>query len=169
VAATEAVKRVLAEAEETFLADDTYTLGVWNARVGETLAVAARGLSAHVEQGDLLLNDDIALEQAELFADVCAEAIRAAAHSWGECSPAEAREEILCLLEEAYAFAPERPGWDDLMLALLRGTAALEPVTSGLREGDLPVTTFLSTGGKASSCFMEVARQAYWAVYVLCA
>jgi hypothetical protein len=169
-AAIEAVKRVLAGAEETFLADSSYSMGTWAMRVQETLSVAARQLSARVEAGDLLFNDDVALEQAEVFADITAEAIRAGAHFWGECSPASAREEILDLLGDEYSFAPDRPGWNDLLLALAGSMAALEPVANALRDGDLPKdAAFGGSHGGAATIFTEVARKAYWVVYVLCA
>jgi hypothetical protein len=166
VAAIDAVKRVLADAEESFLADSSYSMGTWALRVQETLSVAARQLGARVEAGDRLSSDDVSLEQAEVFADICAEAIRAAAHCWGECPPASAREKILSSLGGEYEFAPDPPGWADLLLALAGSIAALEPIANAMRDGDLRGGAMSSADGGAAASFTEVARKAYWVVYV---
>jgi hypothetical protein len=166
-AAIGSVRRVLLQAEENFPAEPGLSLGTWFARVQETIAVAARVTVGQIEGRRLLVEDDVAFEQAGVFADICAEAIRAAARLWGGNS-AKATDEILGLVGETEVSAA-RPGWDELLESLARCNAALEPMANGLRDGDLPMDVETSREGLVVNGFFEVAQQAFRMVHVLCA
>ena len=90
-----AVRRVLLLAEENFPAEPGLSLGTWFARVQETIAAAARVTVVQIERRRLLVEDDVASEHAEVFADICAEASRAAARL-GDCAPAGDRGTPRC-------------------------------------------------------------------------
>lgn len=164
--AIEAVRRALAEAEERYLIDPGATLGTWYARVGETLAVASRVALERIEGGHSLAQEEAAAEQAGLYADVCAEAIRAAAQVWGSRPATRAREEALERIASAEV-AQSPPSWEEMLRTLARCTAALEPLANGLREGDLPMGEPTECE-RVAQCFFEVADQAFSAVHSLC-
>ncbi len=156
----------LAALPSTAIYDPDLTLGIWLARGEETIAVAARVTLGQIERHRLLVEDDVATEQAGVFADVCGEAIRAAARIWGG-HLAQASEEILSLLG-ASEIAARRPGWDDLLISLAGCSAALEPVANGLREGDLPMDGEASHDGLVVQSLTGVARRAFEPVFLLC-
>lgn len=166
-AAIAAEKAVLAMAEENYLAEPGLSLGIWLARVEETLAVAARAVLAHIDHGCLLIEEDVAIMQAGLFADVSAEAIRAVVRLCGEQPRPEVKEKILELVATCDPLPP-RPGWDELQEALLRCQAALEPIANGLRNGDLPMEAAIDREGAVSNSLLEVARHGFAVVYALC-
>lgn len=128
----------LARAEEMYLVAPDATLGTWFARVTETIAVAARVVLEWIEEGRRLGETDIVGEQLGLFADICAEAIRAASRASGEGQVIQAREEIL---EMAFVspMALMDSTWGSRLRVLARCNAALEPLANGLRDGDLPM------------------------------
>ena len=165
-AATLAVQRGLLQAEEKYLVDPGATLGTWFARVQETIAVASQVTIARIEEWRLPTEDDVADEQVGLYADICAEAIRAAARVWGEQPSPRAREEILHLVSGRQPAAAPRC-WTTFLESLARCSAALEPLANGLREMDLPMDEPTDCGRVAES-LLEAAGHAFGAVYVLC-
>lgn len=166
-AATLAVRRVLLRAEDEFPSDPDLSLGGWFARVQETIGVASRVTLERIEQGRILVLEDVATEEAGLFADVCAEAIRAAARAWGG-NPLAASEEIFDFLARTEA-SGNRPGWDEILETLARCGAALEPVSNRLRDGDVPMTAVVDSDDAVMQGLLGVARQAFDVVYALCA
>jgi|GEM_PF-2983174 len=160
------VKRGLAQAEEKYLVAPDATLGTWFARDAETVAVAARVVLERLGEGRHAEDAGIDEEQLGLFADICAEAIRATSQVWNETPSAQAREEIVELI-----FASPRtltgPSWIGTLGSLAQCVAALEPFANGLRDGDLPM-------GEPTDCdrvaeaLLEVAIHALQAIYALC-
>jgi hypothetical protein len=155
----------LAQAEEKYLADPGVTLGTWFARVHETIAVASRVSLMRIEESRSLAEEDAAGEQIGLQADICAEAIRAAAQAYGG-RPSDAREEILSLILD-WHLTPARFQWLDLLESLACCNAALEPISNGLREMDLPMGAPADCGVVAQS-FVEVAGYSFNALHALC-
>jgi len=164
--ATLIVKRGLAQAEEKYLVAPEATLGTWFARVAETLAVAAQVALERIEDGRGCEESDVAAEQLGLFADICAEAIRAAAQVWGECPSDQAREEIVELIFSSPGCLTG-PSWVGSLGSLARCLATMEPLANGLRDGDLAM-------GEPTDCdrvaeaFLEVAVHALQAIDALC-
>ncbi|HVX31706.1 MAG TPA: hypothetical protein VHA80_01080 [Solirubrobacterales bacterium] len=160
------VERGLLQAEEKYLVEPGATLGTWFARVEETICVAARVTVLRIEEGRTLEGVGVAAEQRGLLADICAEAIRAAAVIWSPGPSPQVRAELLNVVSEA---AAERPmaGFGDVLVALARCSAALEPLANGLREVDLPMgePTDRATVG---DCFLELAAEAFGYVHVMC-
>jgi hypothetical protein len=134
IVARRMVQVVLAEAEELYLADADASLGTWLARVEETAAVAARETMGAIEARKILADPGTAGNIAGVFADLCAESIRAAGQLVPE-SP-DPREDILTALEGQERGAAF-PGWGDILEALASAQAALEPVANALRHGDV--------------------------------
>jgi hypothetical protein len=163
-AASLALRRGLAQAEEKYLADPAATLGTWFARVHETIAVASRVSLARIEESRSLAEEDVAAEQVGLQADICAEAIRAAAQAWG-VRPCDAREEILALVMNRHP-TPAESQWQALLESLICCNAALEPIANGLREADLPMGTPTDCEVVAVS-FIEVAGHSFGVLYGL--
>jgi hypothetical protein len=166
MAARLVVQRGLLQAEEKYLVDPGATLGTWFARVQETIAVASRVTLRRIEECRLPAEDDAADELVGLYADICAEAIRAAAQVWGERPSPRAREEILHLVSSRQPSA-DRLCWKTFLESLARCSAALEPLANGLREMDLPMGEPTDCERVAES-LLEAARHAFGAVYVLC-
>jgi hypothetical protein len=166
-AAIIAVRAVLARAEENYLANPDLGLAVWLARVEETLAVAARVTLARIEDHRLLIEEDVALGQCGVFADVAAEALRAASRLWGDRPGVEGTEDLLELVATG-DHRSARPGWDELLEVLARCQAALEPIGNALREGDAPMEAARDHDGALSDAFIDVARLAFGVVYPLC-
>jgi hypothetical protein len=164
-AARSSLRSGLAQAEEKYLAEPGATLGTWFARVHETIAVASRVSLERFEEARSLTEDDVAAEQVGLQADICAEAIRAAAQAWG-VPPTHAREEILGLVLSRHPTHPEFR-WIALLESLVRCNAALESLANGLREVDLPMGPPTDCHAVAES-FVEVAGHSYGALYALC-
>lgn len=160
------LKRGLAQAEEKYLVAPEATLGTWLARVTETLAVAARIILVRIEEGRRLEEEEVASEQLGLFADICAETIRATSKVWGEAPAELAREEVLAAI-----FATPRtltgPSWVGALGSLTQCLAAVEPLANGLRDGDLPM-------GEPTECdlvaaaLLEVGVHALQAIESLC-
>lgn len=165
-AAVAAVHRALVHAEEKYLIAPGSTLGTWFARVHETIAVASRVGLARIEDGRDLAEDETASEQLGLYADICAEAIRAAARVWVSEGSSEAREQIIELVS-ADQTGLERLCWEELVICILRCCAALEPIANGLRAGDLPMGE-PTDRTEVANCLQEVAGHAYRAAVVLC-
>jgi hypothetical protein len=165
-AAVRAVRRGLLQAEEKYLVDPGATLGTWFARVQETVAVAFGVTLSRIEESRPPSEEQIVEEQIGLHADICAEAIRAAAQLAVGGPSAGAREEILRLVSQRRPPAPQ-PRWAASLECLARCTAALEPLANGLREGDLPM-------GEPTDCdrvtesLLEAASQAFGMVHALC-
>lgn len=160
------VKRGLAQAEEKYLVAPDATLGTWFARAAETVAVAARVVLERLEEGHRPEEAGIAGEQLGLFADICAEAIRATSQVWGESPTPQAREEIVDLIS-ASPRTLTGPSWVGTLGSLAQCVAALEPLANGLRDGDLPM-------GEPTDCdrvaeaLLEVAIHALQAIDALC-
>ncbi len=165
-AAVIAVRSVLAKAEENYLAEPGLSLGTWLARVEETISVAARAILAQIEHQRLLIEEDVAIGQAGLFADICAESIRAVSRLPSDGS-GSAKDDFLELVA-AGDHLPPGPGWDELQEALLRCQVALEPIANGLREGDLPMDAESDHDEIVSASLLEVARWSFGVVYALC-
>lgn len=160
------VKRGLAQAEEKYLVAPEATLGTWSARVTETLAVAARIILVRIEEGRRLEEEEVTSEQLGLFADICAETIRATSKVWGDAPAQLARDEVLAAI-----FATPRtltgPSWVGALGSLTQCLAAVEPLANGLRDGDLPM-------GEPTECelvaaaLLEVGVHALQAIESLC-
>jgi hypothetical protein len=164
-AAVGVVRRAVLRAEEKYLVDPDATLGTWFARVSEPIAVASRVTLARIAEGRLPVEEDIAKEQIGLFADICAEAIRAAAQVWGTAPSAQVREETLQIVARR---APMDGACSRTALkCLVCCIAALEPLANGLREGDLPMSEPADCEVIAES-LLGVAGQAFAAVGALC-
>jgi hypothetical protein len=132
------LETALARAEEMYLVDPDATLGTWFARVTETVAVASRVILKWIAEGHSLAEKEVVQEQIGLFADICAEAIRAASRAQGKERSGQARGEIL----EAVFVSPAAvmdSSWSARLSVLASCTAALERLANGLREGDLPM------------------------------
>jgi hypothetical protein len=160
------VERGLLAAEEMYLVEPGASLGTWFARVQETICVACRVTVGRLEDGRQLREVDLAGEQLGLLADVCAEAIRAAAQIWPGGPSPEARGEVLALVAERAAPAAART-IPDVLILLACCTAALEPLANGLREGDLPMADPLDRA-VIEECFLVAAGHAFAGVYALC-
>jgi len=164
--AVKIVQRGILLAEEKYLARPDSSLGVWFARVHETIAVASRVTLARLGESRGPSEGEVADEQLGVYADICAEAVRAAAQVWvGGPSP-HARMEIL--REVAGGHRPtEQLSWPALLVSLAGCSAALEPLANGLREADLPMRE-PTEGGVIAECFRGAAEHAFGAVHVLC-
>jgi hypothetical protein len=160
------VERGLLQAEEKYLVEPGASLGIWFARVEETISVAARVTVLRFEEGRTLEAAGVAAEQRGILADICAEAIRAAAEIWPAGPSPQVRVELLNLIAET---APERSvaGFADLLLALARCSAVLEPLANGLREVDLPMGE-PTDGATVSDCFLATATEALGCLHALC-
>lgn len=165
-AAIRLVRRGVLQAEEKYLVEPTASLGIWFARVQEPICVACRVTLVRLVEARGLGEADVAAEQAGLHADICAEAIRAAAQLWdGGPSPA-ARDEVLALVA-ARGRADSPIGLSTVLVALVSCTAALEPLANGLREEDLPMGD--PTDREAvTACLVEVIDHAFGVIYALC-
>lgn len=133
------IRRALAQAEEKYLVSPDATLGTWFARVHETIAVAAEVTITRMRERRPATEPALVAEQMGLHADICAEAIRAAAQAWGEPPSPRTRDDILDLLAFRSPSEPAGSSWQELLLSLAACTAALEPLANGLRDGDLPM------------------------------
>ncbi|HWC47859.1 MAG TPA: hypothetical protein VG448_03150 [Solirubrobacterales bacterium] len=162
--ATLVVKRGLAQAEEKYLVAPDASLGTWFARVTETLAVAARVVIERTE-GDCGPGEFTA-EQLGLFADICAEAIRAAAQVWGSSSSSRAREEIVELIIST-PHPSASPSSIGGLWSLAGCLAAMEPLANGLRDGDLPMGEPIDCD-RVAEALLGVALHAFQAIEDLC-
>jgi len=132
------VRDGLARAEERYLVDPGASLGTWFARVHETIAVASGVTLARAMEGRLPTEVDVAAELSGVYADVCAEAIRAVAQLREEGPSTQARDEVLgCVVAVRVRLVQLR--WERLFELLVSLNATLEPIANGLREGDLPM------------------------------
>ena len=165
-AATMVVQRGIVQAEERYLFDPGATLGIWFARVQETIAVASRVTLRGIDEDRRPSDDEVADEQLGVHADICAEAIRATAQVWGGGPSPLARVEILDLVSGRFRPTQEL-NWSALLLMLTRCSASLEPLANGLREADLPMAEPTDCEVVAD-CFLSAALYAFGAVYVLC-
>ena len=165
-AATMVVQRGIVQAEERYLVDPDATLGVWFARVHETIAVASRVTLQRIDESRRPGEDEVADEQLGVHADICAEAIRATAQVWGGGPSPLARAEILDLIS-GRSRPMEQLTWSVLLVILTRCSAALEPLANGLREADLPMAEPTDCEVVAE-CFLSAALHAFEAVHVLC-
>lgn len=165
-AATMVVQRGIVQAEERYLVDPGATLGIWFARVQETIAVASRVTLRQIDEGRRPSEDEVADEQLGVHADTCAEAIRATAQVWGGGPSPLARAEILDLIS-GRSRPTEHLTWSALLVMLARCSAALEPLANGLREADLPMAEPTDCEVVAD-CFLNAALHAFGAVRVLC-
>ncbi len=156
----------LAQAEEKYLVAPDATLGTWFARVAETITVAACVAFEHLDEGRRPEEPEVIREQLGLFADVCAEAIRATSQIWGRRPSPRAREEIVQLISDSPRTFTG-PSWVGTLVSLTQCVAALEPLANGLRDGDLPM-------GEPTDCdrvaeaLLEVAIHALQAIDALC-
>lgn len=161
------VKRGLAQAEERYLVSPEATLGTWFARVTETLTTAARIILVRIEEGRHLDEEEVAAEQLGLFADICAETVRATSKVWEGGQPQLAREEILTAIFASTPLTLPGPSWVGTLGSLTQCVAALEPLANGLRDGDLPM-------GEPTDCellaaaLLEIGVHALHAIESLC-
>jgi hypothetical protein len=160
------VQRAVLLAEEKYLAQPNSSLGTWFARVQETIAVASRVTLRQIDRSQRLSEDKVGDEQLGVHADICAEAIRAAAQVWGGGPSPHARTEILDLVS-GHPVCAQKLSWPALLVSLARCSAALEPLTSGLRDADLPMGEPADCEVIAD-CFLGAATHAFGAVHVLC-
>jgi hypothetical protein len=169
-ASIEIVRILLAKAEEVYLADAALSLGLWLARVQETIGVAARVTLAGMERRELLQVAAVAEEQLGVYGDLCAEALRAAARLAESESGRSAGLKDDLLTGVASGDLPNaRPGWGDLLETLARTQSALEPVASALRDEDLLVAELRASDRRVlGDCFLAVAREAFLVVDGLC-
>jgi hypothetical protein len=159
------VRHALMQAEERYLVVPGATLGTWFARVHETVAVASRITVARLEEDQDLLEEDVAVEQLGLQADICAEAIRAVAEVWPGGSTPEAKDELLEFVSFEWGGGMHM-SWTTLLLTLARCSAALEPVANGLRDKDLPMDSSAENEAIVES-FHDAAVHAFAAVCAL--
>lgn len=165
-AAVGLVRRGILQAEEKYLVEPGASLGTWFARVQEPIGVGCRVTLRRLGEGRRLGEADVAGEQLGLQADICAEAIRAAAQlSPGGPSPG-AREDILAFVARRGP-ATSVATLPDVLVALAFCTAALEPLANGLREGDLPMGD-PTDGGAVTDCLIEVGDHAFGVIRALC-
>jgi nuclease-like protein len=162
--AREVVRRVLVYAEESFLADPDLSLGTWLARVQETISVASATALGSAEAGRTLESDDVAAETLGVFADLCAETVRAAARLAPASASSNPKEAVITLA--CRDDWPSRIDWTDVKDSLIRCQIAIEPLASGLRDGDRPMVD--AAGEEAYLTFLEVIRQGFSVVYGLC-
>lgn len=164
--AVSTVQRGLLRAEEKYLVDSGASLGTWFARVQETIAVACRVSLERIEESRRPTEAEVANELMGVFADICAEAIRAAAQVWRGGSSPRARDEILRLVSVSGIPASDGPSWNSLLESLARCNAALEPLANGLREQDLPMGEPTDCD-RVSECLFDAAERAFGALYGL--
>jgi hypothetical protein len=165
----ETVRRILLEAEEEYPSDPDLTLGVWAARVQETIAVAADLTLAGAEDGHFPEEGGAALDVIAVFAEMCAESIRAAAR----VVPAppmvrDQKEALLAGLGSEERALESRLDWNGLQGVLVRCQAAMEPISGGLRDGDLPMNREVDPSGLAYDALVTVAKLGYGVVYAFC-
>jgi hypothetical protein len=153
------------QAEEKYLVKPSASLGIWFARVQEPICVACRVTLLRVAEGRQLGEAEVAAEQAGLQADICAEAIRAAAQFWPGGPSPEARDEVLTLVA-ARARSASAVVHSDVLVALVGCTAALEPVANGLREEDLPMGDPTDRDA-VTACLVEVIDHAFGVIHAL--
>jgi hypothetical protein len=166
----ETVRMLLAKAEEVYLADAQLSLGIWLARVQETIGVAARVTLAGMERCELLQVASVAEEQVGVYGDLCAEALRAAARLLEPERQRSAglKDDLLSGIASG-DFPNARPGWADLFETLARTQWALEPVAAALRNEDLPLPALRDSDRSAfGDSFLTVAREAFVVVDGLC-
>lgn len=169
-AAMETVRRILLEAEEVYPSDPDLTLGAWAARVQETIAVAADLTLAGGANGHSPTEDGVAFDVIAVFAEVCAESIRAASRvAPGPPINPDPKEALLARVASGETALESHLDWHGLQRVLVRCQAAMEPVSSGLREGDLPMNRGADPSGVAYDALAAVAALGYDVVYALCA
>lgn len=166
--AMETVRRILLEAEEEYPSDPDLTLGVWAARVQETIAVAADLTLAGGEDGRFPGKGEASLDVIAVFAEMCAESIRAAAR----VAPTprmvpDPKEALLAGLGGEETALESHLDWNGLQGILVRCQAAMEPISGGLRNGDLPMNREVDPSGLAYDALVTVARLGYGVVYSL--
>jgi hypothetical protein len=160
------VRRAVLQAEEKYLVKSSASLGIWFARVQEPICVACRVTLQRLAEGRGLGEADVAAEQVGLQADICAEAIRAAAQLWPGGPSPEARDEILALVA-ARARGAFGVVLSNVLIALAGCTAALEPLANGLREEDLPMGDPTDREAVIAS-LVEVIDGAFGVIRALC-
>ncbi|MBS1895427.1 MAG: hypothetical protein JST59_29355 [Actinobacteria bacterium] len=165
-AAIRLVRRGILQAEEKYLVEPGASLGTWFARVQEPICVACRVALVRLAEGRRLGEADVAEEQVGLHADICAEAIRAAAQLWRGGPSPEAREEILALVA-GRARCVSAVALSDVLVALVGYTAALEPIANGLREEDLPMGDPIDRDA-VTACLADVIDRAFGVIRALC-
>jgi hypothetical protein len=165
-AAIRLVRRGILQAEERYLVEPGASLGIWFARVSEPICVACRVTLLRLAECRRLDEADVAAEQAGLQADICAEAIRAAAQLWPGGPSPEVRDEVLALVA-ARARGGSAVGLPDILVALVGCIAALEPLANGLREEDLPMGEPTDREAVAG-CLLAAAAQAFGVIHALC-
>jgi hypothetical protein len=160
------VRRGVLQAEEKYLVKPSASLGIWFARVQEPICVACRVTLVRLVECRRLGEADVAAEQVGLQADICAEAIRAAAQLWRGGPSPEAQDEILALVA-ARTRSACADDLSDVLVALVGCSAALEPVANGLREEDLPMGD--PTDREAvTACLLDVVDRAFGVIHALC-
>lgn len=166
-AAFRTVERILLRSEESFPAGEDMTLGTWFARAQETLAVTSRVCIGHIESGQLLGDRRIADEVMVAFGEVCSEATRTVGWLNGG-ERARANQAALQLLWH-YDLPIADPAWAEVLEAVARCSAALEPVANCLREGDVAREDARSVDGDViKQAWLEVGRLSFREVYALC-
>jgi Nuclease-related domain len=164
----EVLRVALLRAEETYLADPNLSLGVWLVRIQETISVASAAILNAIDRDEQLAAPDIAAKLTGIFADLAAEAIRAASR----LEPARAqRDPQSFVLELGTIQLPERAsisaaGWPYLKDSIIRCQAAVEPIAAGLRLDDNVAANRLDA--EAFESILEVVREAHRAVLCLC-
>lgn len=166
-AAAMVVQRGIVQAEEKYLVHPGSTLGTWFARVQETIAVSSRVMLMQIDGSRRPSEDEVANEQLGVHADICSEAIRAAAQVWGGGPSPHARAEILDLLSGRPQPVNQQLSWPMLLVSLARCSAALEPLANGLRDADMPMGEPTDCEIIAD-CFLGAAEHAFGAVHALC-
>jgi hypothetical protein len=159
------VRNGLARAEERYLVEPGASLGVWFARVHETIAIASWVTLSRAEEGRRPSEKDVATELAGVYADISAEAIRGAARLQREGGP-QARDEVLDYVSSFNARLGIL-GWERLFELLASLNAQLEPLANGLREGDLPMAAPTDCD-VVMARLVAVAQNAFGVVCVLC-
>lgn len=165
-AAVGVVRRGILQAEEKYLVEPDASLGTWFARVQEPICVGCRVTLLRLSEGRRLGEAEVAGEQLGLQADICAEAMRAAARlSPGGPSPG-ATDDILAFIARLGDTRSVATLFD-VLVALAFCTSALEPLANGLRERDLPMGH--PTDGEAvTDCLIEVSAYAFGVIHALC-
>jgi len=158
------LERVLLAAEEEHPADSDFTAGAWLARVQETVAISAK-VTLRLRSGSPAPDSGpVASELAGVFADVVAEALRAAAWLGGK-APTWKYEVMLGLEPPSSLISPT---WEDTLAAVAECCAELEPMSNALREEDFSVDDAQRARLNFTGSLLAISQAAFGQVFLLC-
>lgn len=158
------LERVLLTAEEEHPADSDLTVGAWLARIQETVAVSAKVTLRLRSDGQTPDLEPVACELAGVFADVSAEALRAAAWLGGK-APGW-KYEVMRGLETPGSLIS--PTWEDALTTVAECCAALEAMSNALGEDDFSVDDAQRARLDFTSNLRAISQAAFGQVFLLC-